>query len=214
MTILTRIILHNDSRSVIHLLKSRERIHALTLRGLPDNDGNNHSLWRCEDHDDRTFIYVLSDNKPDYGFINAKYDLNADIRSTSYDGLLRSLHNGQKYSFQFECNPTMSTKKNMYDSRGKRIPIVGENAREWVVNKLGASGLTDIILADNHSENKYVFTKNHGEHQVTLRTQSYNGLITVDDEDTLKKALVNGIGPAKAYGCGMLILSPRPQSCE
>jgi CRISPR system Cascade subunit CasE len=204
MITLTRIILHN-TRSVIHLLKSRERVHALILRGFPYGS-EDRALWREEDHEDRTLLYVVSSQAPDYGFLSSEYDSLSDVRSTSYDGFLNSLHNGQKYGFRLTCNPVMN--KNIDRSmRGKKIPIVGKNARNWVVKKLEDSGLSDVELGDTHDESKFVFFKNKN-HKITIRSQSYDGSVTIKDADSLKKSLVDGLGPSKAYGCGMLILEP------
>jgi CRISPR system Cascade subunit CasE len=91
--------------------------------------------------------------------------------------------------------------------RGKKIPIVGKNARNWVVKKLEDSGLSDVELGDTHDESKFVFFKNKN-HKITIRSQSYDGSVTIKDADSLKKSLVDGLGPSKAYGCGMLILEP------
>ena len=205
MTILTRIILHN-TRSVIHLLKSRERVHAMILRGFPYGS-EDRVLWREEDHDDRTLLYAVSSQIPDYGFLNDEYDSASNVQSTSYEGFLDSLHAGQKYGFRLTCNPVMNKKNGEYSSRGRRVPLVGKNARSWVIKSLEDSGLSDIDLGDTHDESKFVFFKNK-DHKVTIRSQSYDGLVTVKDEDSLKRSLVNGIGPSKAYGCGMLILEP------
>lgn len=205
MTILTKITLSNDNREVIHLLKSRERIHALILRGL-DFDSKNRVLWRDEQHGMKTILYVLSEDTPNYDFIFNEYDRYADVRSTSYDGLLRSLQLGQKYQFRLTCDPIIN--KNIDEhTRGKKVPLVGNDAKLWVIRKLEDSGLSDITLGDTHDESKFVFFKNKG-HKVTVRAQSYNGITTVSDVDELRKCLINGVGPAKAYGCGMLLLLP------
>lgn len=45
-------------------------------------------------------------------------------------------------------------------------------------------------------------------HRVTLVVAQYDGVLTVTDADRLRTALCDGIGPAKAYGCGLLTLAP------
>jgi CRISPR system Cascade subunit CasE len=41
---------------------------------------------------------------------------------------------------------------------------------------------------------------------VTIGTTVFEGLLRVTDADTFKFALINGIGRAKAYGCGFITI--------
>jgi CRISPR system Cascade subunit CasE len=43
---------------------------------------------------------------------------------------------------------------------------------------------------------------------VTLVTVTFNGRLEVTDADALRRTLTQGIGRAKAYGCGLLTLAP------
>ncbi|WP_030894736.1 MULTISPECIES: type I-E CRISPR-associated protein Cas6/Cse3/CasE [Streptomyces] len=52
--------------------------------------------------------------------------------------------------------------------------------------------------------------KKHGA-PITLSTASFQGRLRVTDVETLRTSLLAGIGPAKAYGCGLLTLAPLPQ---
>lgn len=55
------------------------------------------------------------------------------------------------------------------------------------------------------------FTKRTNGPRVTLSTATYQGRLRVTDPDVLRHALLNGIGPAKAYGQGLLTLAPTAQ---
>ncbi|MFJ4939020.1 type I-E CRISPR-associated protein Cas6/Cse3/CasE [Streptomyces pseudovenezuelae] len=50
--------------------------------------------------------------------------------------------------------------------------------------------------------------------QVTLVTVTYDGRLTVTDPDRLRTTLTQGIGKAKAYGCGLMTLVPLPARAE
>jgi CRISPR system Cascade subunit CasE len=56
------------------------------------------------------------------------------------------------------------------------------------------------------------FTKNasYTGPRVSLATATYQGRLRVTDADLLRDKLLTGIGPAKAYGCGLLTLAPLP----
>jgi CRISPR system Cascade subunit CasE len=43
---------------------------------------------------------------------------------------------------------------------------------------------------------------------VVIQVVTYEGRIVVADADLLRHALLSGIGPAKAYGCGLMTLAP------
>jgi CRISPR system Cascade subunit CasE len=43
---------------------------------------------------------------------------------------------------------------------------------------------------------------------ITLATATYEGRLAVTDVSLLRNALLSGIGPSKAYGCGLLTLAP------
>ena len=47
-----------------------------------------------------------------------------------------------------------------------------------------------------------------GGWSISLRTATFEGLLRVSDVNQLAQALVNGIGPGKALGCGLLSLAP------
>ncbi|MEU8550951.1 type I-E CRISPR-associated protein Cas6/Cse3/CasE [Streptomyces roseoverticillatus] len=52
------------------------------------------------------------------------------------------------------------------------------------------------------------FRKHHDGPRVTLSTATFEGRLRVTDPDTLRAALLEGIGPAKGYGQGLLTLAP------
>ncbi|PFX01250.1 CRISPR-associated endoribonuclease Cse3 [Nocardia farcinica] len=61
------------------------------------------------------------------------------------------------------------------------------------------------------ARNRVAFGKKKHNRQagtVTLHTATYEGRLEVTDPERLTTALLNGIGPAKAYGCGLLTLAP------
>ena len=54
------------------------------------------------------------------------------------------------------------------------------------------------------------FRKHPNGPHVTLATATYQGRLCVTDTDALRATLLNGIGPAKGYGQGLLTLAPLP----
>lgn len=56
--------------------------------------------------------------------------------------------------------------------------------------------------------------KNNGAKPVVLHTATFEGRLRITDTTTFIERLLNGIGPAKSYGCGLLTLAPLPVLCQ
>lgn len=55
------------------------------------------------------------------------------------------------------------------------------------------------------------FEKKKGGSDITLSTATFEGRLRITDPDTLRRTLLAGVGPKKAYGCGLLTLAPLPE---
>jgi len=53
-----------------------------------------------------------------------------------------------------------------------------------------------------------------GRKPVTLVAVTFDGRLQVTDPDLLRHTLVQGLGKAKAYGCGLMTLAPLPATSE
>lgn len=60
------------------------------------------------------------------------------------------------------------------------------------------------------ARNRHAFAKGDRGRQVILHTATFEGRLRVTDTALLTSALRGGIGPSKAYGCGLLTLAPPP----
>jgi len=67
------------------------------------------------------------------------------------------------------------------------------------------SGNPELILSERH---KYRLDKRDKTQPITLVTVRFDGVLRVSNVDRLRHALINGIGHAKAFGCGLLTLAP------
>lgn len=54
----------------------------------------------------------------------------------------------------------------------------------------------------------------HRDKPVTVVTVTFEGRLEVTDPDALRRALTQGIGRARAYGCGLLTLAPVPETAR
>ncbi len=88
--------------------------------------------------------------------------------------------------------------------------LVQQAGYMWLALKGEANGFSvrdGEVRADGYSQLR--FTKPKGKHSVSLSTIEFNGLLTVTDPDSFSEALFHGIGPAKAFGCGLMMVRPQ-----
>lgn len=84
---------------------------------------------------------------------------------------------------------------------GKRLAVTDEaDLVGWGLERLTGAGLGDVQLADRPKTEL-------SRAKSALWTAQYDGVATVTDVERLREAVQNGVGRAKAYGCGLLSLA-------
>ncbi|ULD39032.1 type I-E CRISPR-associated protein Cas6/Cse3/CasE [Rhodococcus qingshengii] len=106
------------------------------------------------------------------------------------------------------CPPADSGKKR----RGKKIAVPAEEREQWGRKALTAAGLEVATLdvrsgARLESETKSLPRKQRATPNAvfTHTTVVYTGTARITDPALHAAALTGGVGPAKAYGCGLLL---------
>ena len=117
-----------------------------------------------------------------------------------------------RYRFSLLANPTrkLAAPRNADGKRrnAKRIPISKrEDLLAWLERKAAQHGFTLIpeeIRTIPQPRQPFVKAGQAGLHTAT----EFTGILTVTDPELLRQAFAHGIGSAKAFGFGMLCLSP------
>ena len=122
------------------------------------------------------------------------------------------------YRFSLLANPTVkrvirdtsgNRKKN-----GRREPITKrEDLVEWMERKAAQHGFTvDSPTLRTIPRPRQIFSKrsrdDESRHQGIHTSLEFVGVLRVVDQDQFQKSVITGIGTAKAFGFGMLCLSP------
>jgi CRISPR system Cascade subunit CasE len=79
----------------------------------------------------------------------------------------------------------------------------------WLALKGEANGFAireGEIRADGYTQHRFVKPK--GKHPISLSTIEFTGLLTVTDPELFVPTLFHGLGPAKGFGCGLLMVRP------
>ena len=135
--------------------------------------------------------------------------------------VLAALHERQVLRFRLRANPTKKIEtKSGPDGRrqnGRRVDLRTETQQlEWLSRRAEQAGfgLIPVYPGSNVPEVRV----GAGERllgkgrQLTLVSVLFEGLVEVTDPDRFRCAIADGIGPGKAFGCGLMSIAPHPKS--
>ncbi len=117
-----------------------------------------------------------------------------------------AIQKGQRLRFLVRANPTkrINDPKKSTNQGKVRVPLIDEEEmKEWLQRQLnGICTLREIMIT--RQDRIYFRKKNHAG---KLVTSVFQGVMQVEDPELLLNKLRKGIGPAKAFGCGLLSLA-------
>ena len=117
-----------------------------------------------------------------------------------------------RYAFQLCVNPTKKVAKLKPDGtktkNGRRVPLrTREEMLAWISRKGEQGGFTvDTETTRTYSRGREYFQRQgvSGLHSA----MEYEGVLTVTDPFTFHQTFTRGIGSAKAFGFGLLVIAP------
>lgn len=116
---------------------------------------------------------------------------------------------GQRLAFLLTANPVKTVTDAQRDAKpGKksekcRVPLIKEeDQREWIARKLASASKIETVSVLPHAP--IYFRK--GSRGGKLATITFDGVLRVSDPTLMTKLLENGLGHAKAFGCGLLLV--------
>lgn len=182
----------------------------------------------------RVIVYVQSAVKPDWSFLDECRDyLYGNVDNPACKEIIstyQQLQNGQILSFRLRANPTKRIAKGNKAIRGKRVGLLREEEQlAWLIRKgqkreKGQAGGFEILtkcIKDEKEEAQQIprvsvqpegkrnWHKKEGKHshKTTHLAVRFNGLLQITDADAFRQTLARGIGPAKAFGFGLLSIA-------
>ncbi|MDD4566787.1 MAG: type I-E CRISPR-associated protein Cas6/Cse3/CasE [Methanoculleus chikugoensis] len=223
---LSRMRLRPDAagkRDFWQMMGSEYRAHHMVWDLFTDGpDRERDFLYRVEEAEGMPTIYSVCEREP----VNRGGMWR--IETKPYDPVLRP---GQRLAFVLRANP-VRTKR---DEKGKhhrhdvvmeaktRLKQQGRPREEWppepeIVQQAGfawlatkgeANGFSVAageVRADGYIQRR--FRKRKGRQEISISTIDYTGILTVTEPETFKATLYNGIGAAKGFGCGLMMVRP------
>lgn len=216
---LTRVLLNPARRGARKLLSSPQAMHAAILAGYPNpptgtTNPNGRILWRLDHTNHHNQLYVLSPDQPDFTHLieQAGWPTTETWDTRPYQPLIDGLTNGQRWAFRLSANPVRNRRTNDTEPTKRYGHVTVEQQRDWLLNRTKNAGFTIPTTSHNEPDltiqQRITKTFKREQKPVTIRIATYEGHLEITDTTLFQHTLTNGLGHAKAYGCGLLTLAP------
>lgn len=204
---------------VMKVLKANDyALHQMLWKLFPDDPEASRDFLFRHDEDQRwPVFYLVSQREPDSG------DDLLHVASKPYQPQLRL---GEALSFSLRANPVhtrktdtanpkkrkrddvvMHLKRQYQQADADAVPTQAELAQEageqWLARQGERHGFQVLsVRADNYRQAR-LGARNRN---IQFSTLDFTGLLRVTGPEAFANALRKGIGPAKAFGCGLLLV--------
>ncbi|MHA1145874.1 MAG: type I-E CRISPR-associated protein Cas6/Cse3/CasE [Candidatus Helarchaeota archaeon] len=154
-----------------------------------------------------------------------------EMKVLDIEPFLNDLNEKIPYRFRLRANPTVKiTEKESKNKAKKRIPLVKEEDQIlWLIKRSKKCGFQVLNVNSNSGNNKDVYNliprddnnflvnkprikylkpKDKHGNRVTIFSTFYDGILKITDKQKIIEKIKNGIGPAKAFGNGLITLAP------
>ena len=209
---ISRVELNEYRRDTMKAMGSPQIMHAAVMASFQAFDcvDEGRILWRTDRIGKILYLLVQSPRKPDFTHIIEQFGRPATGQgwdTVEYDFHLDKMIKGSRWIFRLRANPTHSVMEEG-KSRGKVCHhITAEQQLGWLFEKASKCGFkldsedgslgAEIVQREVKKFRRETKT-------VTLSVVTFEGVLEVVDPDLFRNSMKNGIGRAKAYGCGLL----------
>ncbi|WP_067475778.1 type I-E CRISPR-associated protein Cas6/Cse3/CasE [Actinomadura hibisca] len=229
---LTRFRINTGRVGARKLLASPQALHAAVMMSFaePPRTGDGpRVLWRLDrDGNADTHLCIVSPMRPDLTHLveQAGWPTTGRWDTFDYAPFLKRLNAGDTWGFRLTANPVHSVRNKDGAPTKPTAHLTPVHQLGWLLKRQQNAGFEvmekppykqlihdqdnphrdthDILL---HGRRQLRFSKGQGR-PVTLMTVTYDGRLTVTDPDAFRATLTQGLGRAKAYGCGLMTLAP------
>jgi len=206
---------HPDLGALLARLGDAYREHQMLWQLFEsDRDATRDFLYRREVHQGRPRYFLLSHRPP----VN---DLGL-WRIDPPKAFAPRLQTGQRLAFSLRVNPVISRDGKRHDvvmdykrNMGwknmpptKRPPlqqIICEAGSDWLLQRAERHGF-EIDSKSLRVEGYQQHQSRRGKRTIRFSTLNFTGLLRVTNPEMFTQALETGIGPAKAFGCGLMLI--------
>lgn len=186
-------------------------------------------LWRVDPIGPQVFLLIVSPTKPDLTHLVEQAGwptLDTGWETRDYNAVLDRIETGQRWAFRITGNPVHSLAAEPGQKRGRVVAHrTVEHQLGWLASQGERHGFTlvtrraesldadtgEVVTGEaptTRVTRSEVVKFRRESSEVTLRIAGFDGVLEVTDAEAFRSALRAGIGPARAYGCGLLTIAP------
>lgn len=208
--ILTKVVLNKYRRGARMFLGNPHMLHGAIESAFPATQHFGRTfgrpLYRIENPaNGDAVLYISSPTYPDVQHIVEQAGRENDpegVLSKPYNNFLENIQNGEKYRFRARLNPTKRV-------HGNDVPLIREERFTWLHQKGDVHGFSfddnELIIKESGVVSFFKGGENR-RRKVTIQSELFEGIITVQDSELIVDAVKNGIGRQKAHGFGLVSL--------
>lgn len=232
MTYLSRIPINPLRREGQRLASNRHRMHAALLGGIAVQPVSERILWRLEQGGHQCHVLVLTQSRPNWDHLieNAGWPGadGGEAKIADCAPLLGVVVRGRRFSFRATLNtvassrtpeaPTAAQARRLAEESDRPVRLGQRSAPyqlRWFLKRaadenaqwgftVGASESASVRIVERSHER---FTRRPKEAPVTIDMATFEGELEVTDPEVMLRSLTQGVGKAKAYGCGLITLA-------
>ena len=191
-----------DMRDVSELHRSTMSAFA-DMRGSARPRADLGILYRLGSGDEQFTLIVQSQVRPRWDDLPRGYlSRSADIRPL--EPLLDRIIPGSVWQFRLVANATVARQGARHGLTRERDLIAWLLARGTQLGARLEADRTPTFIARDLGDVR----GRRGPNRITVRQASFDGVLEAVDAAALKRAVLDGVGRARAYGCGLLSLAP------
>ena len=122
--------------------------------------------------------------------------------------IIKRKENGKAKEYSLVMDAKHQFKKNgqNYQEQFSLDELIHDVGMKWLIRKGEQHGFSVKQFEVKTNNDCEYSIKLPGKKVFTLRTLDFEGKLKIVDADRFKKSLFNGIGSAKAFGCGMMMV--------
>ncbi|RBM06838.1 type I-E CRISPR-associated protein Cas6/Cse3/CasE [Streptomyces sp. PT12] len=231
---LTRFRVNTRRRDARHLLASPHRLHGAVNAAFPTpptaDGAKPRVLWRLDRNPrDEILLFIVSPFRPDLTHLvdQAGWPAATDApgwQTYGYDDFLTALEPGTTWGFRLTANPVHSIRRKDGEPTKRTAHLTPRHQARWLLDRQDKHGFEILAkpeeqrLLPEGDEHQLIvrdhrplqFTKPGQDRRpgVSITQVTYDGRLRITDPALLRRTLTNGLGKAKAYGCGLMTLAP------
>lgn len=195
---LSQLLINLRHRQARRDLSDRYELHRTLLCAFPENmPADERVLYRVEQAGPAPYVTILvqSQTLPDWAKAQRLSDPRYLCKLPQLRALEPQVSAGLRLPFRLQANPTVKR-------AGKRHALYAEDElTRWLQRK----GETHGYALESENLRSVKLGKQHGKRRKqTWHLVQFDGVLQVTQPENFIAGLRNGIGSAKAFGCGLL----------